>query len=95
MNIDFKKPTSLGLRKDHLLTLKNYPEPTEGQIEALLIAHEVRECLNLLLKQGYPATHDELHYLLFLIQCQIAAMAARKSDNWNEAQVYPSESSVG
>ena len=43
MNIDFKKPTSLGLREDHLLTLKNYPEPTEGQIEALLIAHEVRE----------------------------------------------------
>lgn len=77
------------------MTLKNYPTPTEGQTEANLIAHEVRECLLLLLEQGYQATHDELHYLLFLIQCQIAALSEEKDHDWNEIDRYPQESYFG
>lgn len=77
------------------MTLKNYPAPTESESEANLIAHEVRECLLLLLEQGYQATHDELHYLLFLTQFQIAALAKEKDDDWNEIERYPQEPYFG
>ena len=39
--------------------------------EKLLIAHEVRELMLLLIEAGQQATHDELHYVLFMMNCMI------------------------
>jgi len=35
--------------------------------EILLIAHEVRELCLLLLEQGEQATHDEISYVIFMM----------------------------
>ena len=39
--------------------------------EKLLIAYEVRELMLLLLEQGVQATHDEIHYVLYMMECLI------------------------
>ena len=39
--------------------------------EKLLIAYEVRELMLLLLEQGEQATHDEIHYVVFMMNCLI------------------------
>ena len=46
--------------------ISNCP-PADPPDEKLLIADEVREMLLLLLEQGRQATHDELHYILFMM----------------------------
>ena len=40
--------------------------------EKLLIAHEVRELVLMLLEAGQQATHDELHYVLDMMNYLIA-----------------------
>ena len=39
--------------------------------EVLLIAEEVRELMAFLIEQGQQASHDELHYVLFMMTCLI------------------------
>ena len=48
--------------------ISNYPPPVPPD-EKLLIAHEVRELMLLLIEAGQQATHDELHYVLFMMNC--------------------------
>ena len=50
--------------------ISNRP-PKEPPDEKLLIAHEVRELMLLLIEAGQQATHDELHYVLFMMNCMI------------------------
>ena len=52
------------------LYISNYPPPVPPD-EKLLIAHEVRELMLLLIEAGQQATHDELHYVLFMMNCLI------------------------
>lgn len=46
------------------------PEDATSE-EILLIAHEVRELCLLLLEQGEQATHDEISYVIFMMNCLI------------------------
>ncbi len=39
--------------------------------EVLLIAEEVRELMAFLITQGQQASHDEIHYVLFMMSCLI------------------------
>ena len=46
------------------------PEDATSE-EILLIANEVRELCLLLLEQGEQATHDEISYVIFMMNCLI------------------------
>ena len=50
--------------------ISNRP-PAGPPDEKLLIAHEVRELMLLFIEAGQQATHDELHYVLFMVNCLI------------------------
>jgi len=52
------------------LYISNCP-PKEPPDEKLLIAHEVRELMLLLIEAGQQATHDELHYVLEMMNLMI------------------------
>ena len=53
--------------------------------EKLLIAHEVRELMLLLIESGQQATHDELHYVLFMMNCMIDELENDTAENYWEA----------
>ena len=50
--------------------------------EKLLIAHEVRELMLLLIEAGQQATHDELHYVLFMMNCLIDEFEHDSAQNY-------------
>ena len=50
--------------------------------EKLLIAHEVRELMLLLIEAGQQAIHDELHYVLFMMNCMIDELENDTAENY-------------
>ena len=50
--------------------------------EKQLIAHEVRELMLLLIEAGQQATHDELHYVLFMMNCLIDEFENDAAENY-------------
>ena len=63
------------------MLIEDLLKPPNAHNEPLLIAHEIRECLMHLLRQGEDTSHDELHALLFLVQCQILAFVNADAAN--------------
>jgi hypothetical protein len=53
--------------KGGTLYISNNP-PQDPPSEAELIAQEVKHLLLYILEQGEPATHDEIHYILFMME---------------------------
>ena len=47
--------------------ISNRAPADDTHAEILLIAHEVRELCLLLLEQGEQATHDEISYVVFMM----------------------------
>jgi len=54
-----------------LLYISNQAPKDATSDEILLIAHEVRELCLLLLEQGEQATHCEISYVIFMMNCLI------------------------
>ena len=48
--------------------ISNRP-PADPPSEAERIAHEVRELLLFMIEQDVQATHDEIHYVIFMMEC--------------------------
>ena len=48
--------------------ISNRP-PVNPPSEAERIAHEVQELLLFILEQDVQATHDEIHYIIFMMDC--------------------------
>ena len=61
--------------------ISNCP-PAGPPDEKLLIAHEVRELMLLLIEAGQQATHDELHYVLFMMNCLIEEVERDTLENY-------------
>ena len=63
------------------LYISNSP-PKAPPDEKQLIAHEVRELMLLLIEAGQQATHDELHYVLFMMNCLIDEFENDAAENY-------------
>ena len=61
--------------------ISNCP-PKEPPDEKLLIAKEVRELTLLLLEAGQQATHDEIHYVYFMMNCLIEELENDAAENY-------------
>ena len=63
------------------LYISNYSPPVPPD-EKLLIAKEVRELTLLLLEAGQQATHDEIHYIYFMMNCLIDEFENDAAENY-------------
>ena len=63
-------PTDHSSSEGGSLYISNCP-PAGPPNEKLNIAYEVRELMLLLLESGETASHDELHFVLFMMECLI------------------------
>ena len=51
--------------------ISNAPQETVDTTELLLIASEVRELMLMLIEQGEQATHDEISFVIYMMNCLI------------------------
>ena len=51
--------------------ISNAPPETVDTTELLLIASEVRELMLMLIEQGEQATHDEISFVIYMMNCLI------------------------
>ena len=61
--------------------ISNSPPPAQLS-EKQLIAQEVHDMLLFMIEQGVQATHDELSYVVFMMECLLKEFEGDTADNY-------------